>query len=91
MVEDHDACLGIRLTDAMEFRDQKRRIDQRAREPSAFHDRAGLVPNPLHFQLKNDAHRVSGDVQGLFQRGNTLPVSCIEPLHLLERHFGECS
>ena len=38
-------------------------------------------PDPLHFQLKNDAHRMSGDVQGLFQRGNTLPISCIEPLH----------
>ena len=57
-----------------------------SRNAGTFHDCAGVVSNPLHFELENHPNIACGNFESLLQRGNALPIARIEPLYLLKRH-----
>ena len=91
VLQDHNLRVGIGLPHALQLRHQKRRIDQRSGEAGALDDRAGLVADSLRFEFENHTDGASRNVQGLLQRGDTLPIPRIEPLDLLKRHLGHVS
>ncbi len=88
MQENHEVRLRIGLPDPMQFFRQERRIEKGAGKSGPVHDGPSLVRDSLLFEFENDPDGTGGDLKGFFQGGNTLPITCIEPLHLVERHLG---
>lgn len=82
----HELGQRIGLSHAVQFIDEERGIDERIAKAGAFYNCASVVSDPLRLELKNHPNASCGNFEGLLQRGNALPIACVQPLDLLKRH-----